>query len=312
MSKILVSGSLAYDRIMDFPGRFKDHIMPEKIHMLNVCFVVKKLQESFGGTAGNIAYSLSLVGERPIVLGVVGDDFDKYEKWLKKNKINVSLVKKVPNQLTAAAYITTDQDDNQISAFYPGPISKGYCAQVVNKNKNADLAIISPEYKERMLEYAKLYKKFKIPYISDPGQQLTALTNEELAFMIKGSKVYIGNDYEIELTLNRLKISQKQLEKMTEMLIVTKGSQGVYIYQGGKTFFAPPAKPLNTSDPTGAGDAFRAGLIKGLLAGYPLDKVGRLGNTVAVYTVEKYGTQTHQFTWAELEKRYYQNYKERL
>ncbi|MFA6534160.1 MAG: carbohydrate kinase family protein [Patescibacteria group bacterium] len=311
MTKILVSGSLAYDRIMDFPGRFRDHILPGKIHILNVCFVINKLRESFGGTAGNIAYNLALLGERPVVLGVVGEDFPKYEKWLRQNQIDISRVKKVKNEFTASAYIMTDRDDNQITGFYGGATDVKYC-QVVKEIKGASLAIISPDYLPRMLEYAKLYRQLKIPYIFDPGQQITAFTALDLKQSIAGAKVLVGNDYEIQLILNRLKIKLPQLAKIVEILIVTKGANGDEIFSAGKKLIIPPAKPKNTSDPTGAGDAFRAGFIKGMLAGYSLAKAARLGNTVAVYTVEKYGTQTHRFTLAELQKRYYQNYKEKL
>ncbi len=311
MSKILVSGSIAYDRIMDFPGRFKDHIMPDKIHMLNVCFGVNRLTEGFGGTAGNIAFNLNLLKEQPVMLGVVGDDFAKYAKWLRKNKINFSKVEEDKNEHTAGAYVITDQDNNQITGFYRGPIGSKYC-KVVKNIKGAKLAIISPDCVKRMVEYVRLYQKLGIPYISDPGQQLTALSNKDLRALIKGSKVYIGNDYEIESTLRRLKITQKQLEKMTEILVITQGSKGSTIYQAGKKIKIPPAKPKNTCDPTGAGDAYRAGLIKGMLEGWSLEKAGRLAGLVSVYTVEKYGTQTHTFTWAQLKKRYRDNFGESL
>lgn len=311
MSKILVSGSLAYDRIMNFPGYFKDHILPDKIHILNVSFAINKLKEGFGGTAGNIAYNLSLLGEEPIVLGLVGEDFAKYEKWLKNKKVDISKVKKIKGELTASAYIITDQDDNQITGFYGGLGNIQYC-QIVKKIKNVGLAIIAPDIKTRMLEYAKIYHTLKISYIFDPGQQITSFTASELKQLVAGARVLIGNDYEVQLILNRLNLEQKQLEKMVEMLVITKGAKGSEIYHQSKKIKIPPAKPKNTSDPTGAGDAYRAGLIKGLVAGWPLEKVGRLAGLVAVYTVEKYGTQTHKFTWSELAKRYKENFKSEL
>ncbi|MFA5075836.1 MAG: carbohydrate kinase family protein [Patescibacteria group bacterium] len=311
MSKILVSGSLAYDRIMDFPGRFGDHILPNKIHILNVCFVVKGLKESFGGTAGNIAYNLSLLRERSTILSVVGEDFTKYKNWLKSKKIDLSLVKKVRGHLTATAQIITDQDDNQLTAFYGGPVVKNY-PTIVRKVKQPNLAIISPDDKTRMLEYAKIYRRIKVPYIFDPGQVTPLFSAVELKPAVKGSKVLIGNDYEIQLISRRLRVNQKRLAQLTQILVITKGSQGSEIYHQGKKIKIPPAKPQNTCDPTGAGDAYRAGLIKGLLMGWPLAKAGRLAGLVAVYTVEKYGTQTHSFTWSELGKRYRENFKEKL
>jgi len=318
-SNILVCGSLAYDRIMDFPGRFRDHILPEKIHLLNVAFTVNDLKESFGGTAGNIAYNLALLGERPKIIGVVGNDFVKYEQWLRKNKIDISSIKKVKNQPTASAYIMTDQEDNQITAFYPGPLDgfgkltagKLGASLLVRKEK-VKLAIIAPDYVARMVKYAKIFKRWKVPYIFDPGQQITSLKAGELKSAVTGAKVLVGNDYEIQLILNRLKLKLSQLVKLVEILIITKGERGSEIYQQSKKIKIPPAKPKNTFDPTGAGDAYRAGLIKGLIKNWPLEKVGRLAGLVAVYTVEKYGTQTHRFSWKGLGGRYRENFGEKL
>jgi len=309
--EVLVSGSLAYDRIMNFPGKFKDHILPDMIHILNVSFVISELKEGFGGTAGNIAYSLSLLGEKPKVLSVVGNDFGKYQKWLQKTKVDISQVKTFKNELTAGAYIVTDETDNQITAFFPGSLDKKYC-EVARKFKNIRLAIISPEAKDRMLGFAKIYQARKVPFIFDPGQQITAFSAGELKQSIKGSYVLIGNDYEIQLILNKLKIDQKKLEKMTEILVITKGGKGSEIYFDGKVTKVGTAKAKNTSDPTGAGDAFRAGFIKGLLEGWSFEKIGRLAGLVAVYTVEKYGTQTHSFTRKSLGERYWENFGEKL
>ncbi|MFH1427146.1 MAG: carbohydrate kinase family protein, partial [Patescibacteria group bacterium] len=254
---------------------------------------------------------LALLGERPVVLGVGGEDFTKYEKWCKKNRVDVFRVKKIKGEQTASAYIITDQADNQISGFYHGPLDNKY-SQIAAKINKVKLAIISPEFKERMVAYSKIYKKLNVPYIFDPGQQITSLTKNELRLAINGSKVLIGNDYEIELIINKLKITETRLRKMTEILITTKGAKGSQIFSNGKLFKIPPAKPKNTSDPTGAGDAYRAGLIKGLISGWSLEKTGRLASLVAVYTVEKYGTQTHRFTLRELERRYKGNFGEEL
>ncbi len=309
--KILISGSLAYDRIMDFPGRFKDHILPEKIHILNVCFSINGLKESFGGTAGNIAYNLSLLNERPTILSLVGEDFKNYEKWLKKQRVDISRVKKVKGVQTACAYIMTDQDDNQITGFYDGFDGRSYC-RIVEKIKNIKLAIIAPEVSTRMLEYARIYRRLRIPYIFDPGQQITNFTEKGLRQAVIGSCILIGNDYEIQLILNILKITLKKLESVVKTIIITKGARGSLIYHQGRQIKIPPAKPKNTCDPTGAGDAYRAGLIKGLINDWPMEKIGRLAGLVSVYTVEKYGTQTHKFTWQTLRKRYKENFNEML
>ena len=313
--RILVTGSLAYDRIMNFPGYFKDQILPEKIHILNVSFLVKELKESFGGTAGNIAYNLALLGLRPAILANVGvKDFIMYESWLKKNKIDLSQVKILPGQHTASAYIITDQADNQIAGFYPGAMSKPVTTELKAKSYKlkVDLAIISPQNPVDLVKLPQLFKQRKIPYIFDPGQQVTSLSGAQLKKAIKGSMVLIGNDYEISLIAKKTGWPVSQLIKKTEILVTTLGEKGSVIKQGSKVYKIPPAKPKNTSDPTGAGDAYRAGLIYGLLQNWPLAKVGRLAGLVAVYTVEKYGTQTHRFSWPELVKRYQQNFGERL
>jgi adenosine kinase len=314
--KILVTGSIAYDRIMNFPGYFKDNILPDKIHILNISFFINNLKESFGGTAGNIAYNLSLLRLRPKILANVGvKDFVLYESWLRKNKIDVSKIRILSGQQTASAYIITDQADNQITGFYPGAMLQPITSKLKTNNSymlKANLAIISPQNPIDMVKLPKLFKQAKTPYIFDPGQQTTSLSGQQLKQTISGSKVLIGNDYEINLISKKTRLSSNELAKKTKILVTTLGEKGSVIKQGNKVYKIPPAKPKNTSDPTGAGDAYRAGLIYGLLKGWPLPKVGRLAGLVSVYTVEKYGTQTHKFSWAELEKRYRQNFKEEL
>jgi len=309
--KIAVSGSLAYDQIMDFPGRFADHILPTEIHNLNLSFFLGGLRRSFGGTAGNIAYNLTLLKEKPIILGIAGFDFGDYRAWLKQSGADLSHIKTVASDRTASAYIITDQADNQIAAFYPGALPKDY-ARRARALKDIDLAIIAPDDKGRMLDYAAAYQTNHIPYIFDPGQALIAFTPAELLKSIKGAKVLIGNDYEIKLIADKLKLQLAGLVETVEILIITKGGRGSEIYSGKSKIVVKPAKPKNTSDPTGAGDAYRAGLIKGLLMGYNLKACGQLAGLVAVYTVEKYGTQTHRFSLLELKKRYQENYKEKI
>lgn len=313
--KILVTGSIAYDRIMDFPGKFSDHILPEKIHQINLSFLVNDLKESFGGTAGNIAYNLSLLNLKPTILANVGaKDFILYEAWLKKNKIDLSQIKILPNQHTASAYIITDQADNQIAGFYPGamnvPITKSL--STISSKLQASLAIVSPQNPADMVSLPKIFKQKKIPYVFDPGQQMTSLTPAGLKSSIVGSEVLIGNDYEISVIQKRLGWSIEKILKHVKILVITKGEKGSEIITKDKSIKISPAKPKNTSDPTGAGDAYRAGLIYGLLNKWPLEKTGRLAGLVSVYTVEKYGTQTHKFSWPELAKRYQQNFKAKL
>lgn len=306
--KILVSGSIVYDRIMDFPGLFSDHILPDQTHILNVSFTLQRTDESFGGTGGNIAYNLALLRQPVVLLGVVGHDFARYKKWLLKNKVNISKIKISKDDPTASAYIMTDKADNQISGFYPGPMDVKYC-QVVKTIKNVGLAIISPDFKPRMLEYARIYNELKIPYIFDPGQQTTSFTVAELKQMVIGADILIGNDYEIKLILNKLSFDQTKLQKMLQILIVTKGVKGSEIYSQGQKIIIPPAKVKNVIDPTGAGDAYRAGLIKGFLSGASLEKAGLLASLVGAYAVEHQGTQVHKFSLREFEQRYNKNFK---
>jgi adenosine kinase len=312
VARIAVSGSLAYDQIMDFPGKFADHILLDQIHNLNLSFFLQSCRQSFGGTAGNIAYNLGLLQERPVILGVAGSDFLNYRKWLRQQGADLSHVRTVATDRTATAYLITDQNDNQIGAFYPGPRPQNYARTAAASLKNIDLAIIAPDDKDRMLAYIQVYQAKKIPYIFDPGQALIAFSPTELRQALSGARVLIGNDYEIKLILDKLTAQHQHLAKMVETLIITKGAQGSEIYQGDDKIVIRPAQPKNTSDPTGAGDAYRAGLIKGLIKGYNLKTCGQLASLAAVYTVEKFGTQTHHFTKTEFIKRYQQNYHEKL
>lgn len=308
--KIFVSGSLAYDRIMDFSGRFSEHILPDKIHSLNVSFLLDTFTENFGGTAGNIAYNLALLGEAPIVLAAAGNDFLPYRDWLEKNRVDTNAINIIPEEKTSFCYIVTDRADNQITAFYPGAMK--FPAQPLAKELEPAMAIISPGYLAGMREYPGFYKKNNIPYIYDPGQQIPALAGDDLIAGISGAKAFISNDYELSLVMQKTGLSENDILAKTEILVTTLGEKGSIIKTGDAVYAIPPARAANASDPTGAGDAFRAGFIKGLAHGLPLETCGRLAATVAVYTVEKYGTQTHSFTMEELRERYEDNFKQAL
>ncbi len=313
---ILVSGSLAIDRIMDFPGYFRDHILPDKIHNLNVAFNISELRENFGGCAGNIAYNLALLGERPVVLATAGNDFEAYEKWFKKQSaggfnINLSQVKIIKNKPTASAYIITDKDDNQITGFNMGAMSipRGKFNEKLLKSS---LAIVSPGNISDMENYARTYQKKKVKYIFDPGQAMTALSKEVLKMASEGAEIVIGNDYEIELLKKRTGWTEDKLLDKVKRLIITKGDKGSEIISSAGAVKIKAVKAKRLADPTGAGDAYRAGLIKGLVMGWPLEKCAKLASAVASYAVEKYGTQNYCFTWKDLEGRYKKTYKEQL
>ena len=294
--QILVSGSLAYDRIMDFPGKFADHILPEKIHILNVCFVVEGLKEKYGGTAGNISYNLSLLGESPLILATAGNDFDRYADWLKKHGLSMSGIRFIEEELTAGAYITTDMGGNQITGFNPGSMKYPSLQQFEGVNPQETLAIVAAGNVEDMAAYSQSYRELNIPYIFDPGQQISVLSGEQLTEMITGSELLISNDYELEMIIQATGLEKSDLLERTKAIISTFGDKGSLLRTQQDEVKIPAATALQVLDPTGAGDAYRAGLIKGLILGKELTDAARMGSTCASYAVERYGTQEHSFT----------------
>ncbi|MBE9547584.1 MAG: carbohydrate kinase family protein [Proteobacteria bacterium] len=302
--QIFVSGSLAYDRIMDFPGKFVDHIMPDKLHILNVCFTVNGLKEKFGGTAGNIAYSLALLGELPLILATAGTDFDRYKDWLNKQGLPLNGIKHVKEELTAGAYITTDMADNQITGFNPGAMKHPSLFQFDGINPDKTIAIVAPGSLEDMLVYSQTYRERQIPYIFDPGQSIPAFTGDQLAEMTTGSDIFISNDYELEMIMQATGLDKNGLLERTKTIITTLGENGSLITTRHQETTIPAATPTRVYDPTGAGDAYRAGLIKGLIMGKDMEDTARMGSTCASYAVECYGTQEHRFTETEFWNRY--------
>ena len=298
--QLYVSGSLALDRIMNFPGKFADHILPDKIHILNVCFLVDGMSEYFGGTAGNIAYNLALLGEKPLILGCAGKDFSAYGHRLSALGLSLEGIRAVEDQFTAGAYITTDQSDNQITGFNPGAMRERCGYRFPAKHDDGVLAIISPGNVDDMVELPEYFKKAGIPYIFDPGQQITALTGEQMNRAITGSLALCTNDYELEMVMKATGLGRAELLTRTGALVTTLGEQGSIIAQGGPggvtEVRVPAVKVQKALDPTGAGDAFRAGLMKGLCLGQPLTKAAELGAICAAWCVEHKGTQEHSFT----------------
>ncbi|MBF0554444.1 MAG: carbohydrate kinase family protein [Nitrospirae bacterium] len=298
---IMVSGSIAYDRIMDFPGKFSDHILPDKIHMLNVCFMINELKENFGGTAGNIAYALSLLGEKPDVVASAGHDFNAYGNWLRENGISTDFIKIIPTEFTAGAYITTDNQDNQITAFNPGAMRHSSAYDFDSLDPQKTIAIVAPGNLDDMYNFIKIYKQRGIPYIFDPGQSLPAWNKNQLIEMITGAMIFISNDYELGLTIEKTRATAEEISSMVEILITTKAEKGstVIFRRDGRldTVDIPAVIPFRISDPTGAGDAFRAGLIKGLLLpGRDIIHAAKMGTVSASFCVEVHGTQNYSFT----------------
>ena len=308
---ILVSGSIAYDSVMDFPDHFKNHILPDKIHNLNVSFLVDGLKLNYGGTAGNIAYSLKLLGEEPRIISTAGCDFDRYKIWMDKNGIDHLGIRVIKEEFTALAHIITDQGDNQITAFYPGAM-KYSCGEVEQAWLRDSFAIVSPGYQGDMVKFYKTYQKNKTPYIFDPGQQITSLSEEQLKGGIEGAKVFISNDYELSLVMKKTNWSEKDILEKSEILVTTLGEKGSRIRTEKEKLEIPPARPEKVKDPTGAGDAYRSGFIKGLINKWPLEKTGLLASVVSAYAVETYGTQNHTFNWEDIQERYKNNFGEEI
>jgi len=309
---IYISGSMAYDRIMDFPGKFSDYILPDKIHVLNVCFNVNGLVEKFGGTAGNIAFSLSLLNEKPFIIAAIGKDYRNYFEWLQKNNISVDGIKIIPEEFTAGAYITTDMSDNQITGFNPGAMKYTSGYNLAKAKPNGSIVLIAPGNIEDMTGHARTCRDRKIPYICDPGQSLTKWDKQTLIEWLDGALLLITNDYELEVIMKITGLDNKGLLALAGTIITTLGEKGSVIVSGDSEVPVPAAKAGKVVDPTGAGDAYRAGLLKGIVSGKDLPTAAKIGAVAAVYAIEKYGTQEHRFTYDEFAERYRNNFGENL
>ncbi|MFZ3114535.1 MAG: carbohydrate kinase family protein [Syntrophales bacterium] len=294
--KIIVSGSLAYDRIMDFPGHFADHILPEKIHVLNVCFQVNSMTVKLGGTAGNIAYALALMGEKPIISATIGHDYHGYFDWLAKIGISTANIKIIEAEATAGAYITTDQADNQITGFNPGAMKYAANLDLSGCHPGDTIVIVAPGNLDDMKNYPRLCKEKGLPYIFDPGQSLPVWDGADLAEAIAGCKILICNDYELDLISNKTCLNKAELLKRADTVITTLGEFGSQVCTREREINIPAVKLAKAVDPTGAGDAYRGGLISGLVCGKNMEEAATLGSVCASFAVECYGTQEYGFT----------------
>lgn len=306
--RIFISGSLAYDRIMDFPGRFADHILPEKIHILNVCFMVNGLRERFGGTAGNIAYNLALLGEKPVIVTTAGKDFGPYRDWLAGLGLPLEGIKEIPEEFTAGAYITTDLADNQITGFNPGAMKCTSDYRFDGVDAARALAIVAPGSLEDMLSYSRTYKARGLRYIFDPGQSIPAWGEAALKEMTTGALALIVNDYELEMFRQKTGMAEAGILGLTATLITTRGEAGSVIRNADGAMKVPAVPAHRVLDPTGAGDAYRAGLLKGLALGLSWLEAGRMGAVLASFSVEQQGTQEHHLSLAEFWERYVRHF----
>jgi adenosine kinase len=301
--RTLICGSIAYDTIMVFHDRFKNHILPDQLHILNVAFLVPDLRREFGGCAGNIAYSLDLLGGAPLIMATVGDDYLPYDERLKKLGIAQTHVRRIPGTFTAQAFITTDFDDNQITAFHPGAMNHSHRNHVSDAN-GAKLGIVAPDGREGMLQHAREFRAAGIPFVFDPGQGLPMFNGEELLAFVDQADYVTVNDYEGRMLQERTGATLETLAKRVKAIIVTLGAKGSLVIAGGRRVEIPAVRPEQVVDPTGCGDAFRAGLLYGLAAGMELEAAGRLASLLGSIKIASRGGQNHRFTRDEVAQRY--------
>ena len=309
--RILICGSIAFDNIMVFRGQFKDHILPEQIHILNVAFLVPEMRREFGGCAGNIGYNLKLLGGEPVIMATVGDDADPYLERLDGLGLTREHVRRVPESLTAQAFITTDLDDNQITAFHPGAMDHSHLNHVRDA-KDIGLGIIAPDGRDGMLQHAREFHDAGIPFIFDPGQGLPMFNGEELLEFVRIAEYVTVNDYEGQMLQERTGKKIEELAKLVKALVVTLGARGSVIYSGGQQIEIPCVKAEAVADPTGCGDAFRAGLLYGIGAGLDWPQTGRLAALLGAIKIAKRGGQNHHFTRDEIAQRFKESFGTRI
>ena len=300
--KALICGSAAFDTIMVFEGRFREHILPEQIHILNVAFLVPQLRREFGGCAGNIAYNLSLLGDPAVPMATVGRDFAPYRDWMQRIGLPLEHVRVIDSELTAQAFITTDWDDNQITAFHPGAMQHAHLNQVVDA-EDVVIGIVAPDGRQGMIEHAEQFATLGIPFIFDPGQGLPMFEAADLDRFIEQANWVAVNDYEWQLLQQKTGWTVRDLTLRVEALIVTRGPKGSTIYTQDGEFEIPCAKTSAVIDPTGCGDAYRAGLLHGLLHNLDYEISGRIAAVMGALKIESRGTQNHRATAAEIERR---------
>jgi adenosine kinase len=300
--RALICGSMAYDTIMVFEDRFADHILPDKIHILNVSFLVPRLRREFGGCAGNIAYNLKLLGDVGCPMATVGSDFAPYGEWLARSGVPADHVRVIAEELTAQAFITTDRDNNQITAFHPGAMQRAHENRVTDA-QGITLGIVAPDGREGMVQHAAQFAAARIPFVFDPGQGLPMFGGEDLKRFISQARWVTVNDYEWQLLQQKTGWGVRELTERVAALIVTRGAEGSSIYVQGQEICIPCAPVSAVVDPTGCGDAYRAGLIHGLLRGLDWRATGHIASLMGAIKVESRGTQNHRFTPAAFSAR---------
>ena len=303
----LICGSMAYDTIMVFHDKFRNHILPEKVHILNVSFLVPVMRREYGGCAGNIAYNLKLMGEDPLIMATVGHDFEPYAQWLCQCGLSSQYIRVLDDNYTGQAYITTDEEDNQLTAFHPGAMNFSHL-NAVPTDGSICIGIVSPDGKEGMQQHAAQFAEQNIPFIFDPGQGMPMFNGEELLKFLEQATWATLNDYESELMQERTGLTLEELADRVEALIITMGGNGSKIYTGGERIDIPAAKPKAIQDPTGCGDAYRAGLLYGLMNELGWKVTGRIASLMGAIKIEHHGTQNHGFDMESFKERYKENF----
>ncbi|MCI3953435.1 MAG: PfkB domain containing protein [Burkholderiales bacterium] len=305
--RTLICGSIAYDTIMVFHDRFKNHILPDQLHILNVAFLVPDMRREFGGCAGNIAYSLGMLGGEPLIMASVGDDYEPYARRLEALQLSQQHIRRIVGTFTAQAFITTDLDDNQITAFHPGAMNHSH-ENHVYEARNIALGIIAPDGRDGMLQHAHEFYAAGIPYVFDPGQGLPMFRGEELLEFVRMADYVTVNDYEGRMLQERTGTTLDQLAKQVKALVVTLGARGSVVRADGREFEIPSVKAEKLVDPTGCGDAFRAGLLYGIAAGFDWPLTGRLASLLGALKIACRGGQNHRFTREEIGVRFKESF----
>jgi adenosine kinase len=304
----LICGSVAYDTILVFPDRFQNHLLPDKLHTLNVSFLVPEMRREFGGCAANIAYGLHLLGDRGIAMATAGHDFAPYRERMLSQGLSVEHIRLVDDTFTAQAFITTDFDNNQITAFHPGAMQLAHLNKITDAGAGITLGIVAPDGRQAMIEHAAQFHAASIPFIFDPGQGMPMFDGDELKTFIRQARWLTLNDYEWGMLQQKTGLAVEEVASQVEALVVTMGSEGSIIHTAGRTLRIPTAKPQAVIDPTGCGDAYRAGLIHGLLRGLDWETIGRTASLMGAIKIESRGPQNHRFTRTEFDQRYRDNF----
>jgi adenosine kinase len=305
---ILLTGSVAYDYLMTFPGLFKEQILPERLEKISLSFLVDSMSRQRGGIAPNIAYTMALLGERPRVMATVGEDFEEYRAWLEKAGVDTSLMEVVPGLFTASFFATTDRANAQIASFYPGAMGEAARQSLTRVRPRPDLVIVSPNAPDAMTKFAAECRELSIPYLYDPSQQILRLEGPELIRDMDGAQFLFVNDYEFGLICKKTGWDLAEILHHVQVVVVTRGKDGAELYTGGEQVFIPTVPERQIVDPTGVGDAFRGGFLAGYARGFDWKLCGEIGSLAAVYCLEQKGTQNHAYSRAEFVRRFREHF----